>query len=56
MPRPSLRNRSKISLRRARRGVTDPFGFTWRLAELPEELPHVEIERRMHAGPENLHR
>jgi len=26
------------------------------LAELPEELPHVEIERRMHAGPENLHR
>ena len=29
--------------------VTDPFGFTWRLAQLLEELPHQEIERRMRA-------
>jgi PhnB protein len=29
--------------------LTDPFGFTWRLAELLEELPHDEIERRMRA-------
>jgi PhnB protein len=28
--------------------ITDPFGFTWRLAELVEEVPHDEIERRMH--------
>ena len=27
--------------------VTDPFGFTWRLAQLLEEVPHEEIERRM---------
>jgi PhnB protein len=27
--------------------VTDPFGFTWRLAQLIEEVPHEEIERRM---------
>ena len=29
--------------------VIDSFGFTWRLAQLLEELPHEEIERRMHA-------
>jgi len=29
--------------------VIDPFGFTWRLAELLEEVPHAEIERRMRA-------
>lgn len=28
--------------------VTDPFGFTWRLAEFVEDVPHEEIERRMH--------
>jgi len=28
--------------------VTDPFGYTWRLAQLLQELPHEEIERRMH--------
>jgi PhnB protein len=28
--------------------VTDPFGFTWRLAQFVEDLPHEEIERRMH--------
>jgi PhnB protein len=27
--------------------IRDPFGFTWRLAELVEEVPHAEIERRM---------
>jgi PhnB protein len=27
--------------------ITDPFGFTWRLAELVEDVPHEEIERRM---------
>jgi PhnB protein len=27
--------------------ITDPFGFTWRLAEFVEDLPHGEIERRM---------
>jgi PhnB protein len=27
--------------------VTDPFGFTWRLAQLLEDVPHEEIERRM---------
>ncbi|MBO9696769.1 MAG: VOC family protein [Sphingopyxis sp.] len=30
--------------------LTDPFGFTWRLAQLIEEVPHDEIERRMHAA------
>ncbi|MGN7932339.1 hypothetical protein [Sphingopyxis sp. 22461] len=29
--------------------LTDPFGFTWRLAQFIEEVPHDEIERRMHA-------
>ena len=28
--------------------VVDPFGFTWRLAALLEEVPHAEVERRMH--------
>jgi PhnB protein len=28
--------------------VTDPFGFTWRLAQFVEDVPHAEIERRMH--------
>ncbi|MET0530102.1 MAG: VOC family protein [Microvirga sp.] len=27
--------------------VVDPFGFTWRLAELLDDVPHEEIERRM---------
>jgi PhnB protein len=27
--------------------VTDPFGFTWRLAQFVEDVPHAEIERRM---------
>ncbi|MDQ0466014.1 PhnB protein [Caulobacter ginsengisoli] len=27
--------------------LVDPFGFTWRLAEFLEEVPHAEIERRM---------
>jgi PhnB protein len=30
--------------------IRDPFGFTWRIAELVEEVPHDEIERRMHEG------
>ena len=29
--------------------LTDPFGFTWRLAQFIEEVPHDEIEKRMHA-------
>jgi PhnB protein len=28
--------------------VTDPFGFSWRLAQFVEDVPHDEIERRMH--------
>ena len=28
--------------------VTDPCGFTWRLAQFVEDVPHAEIERRMH--------
>jgi len=28
--------------------LTDPFGFTWRIAQLLEDLPHKEIERRMY--------
>jgi PhnB protein len=28
--------------------VIDPFGFTWRLAGFVEDVPHAEIERRMH--------
>jgi PhnB protein len=28
--------------------LTDPFGFTWRLAQFVEDVPHEEIERRMH--------
>lgn len=28
--------------------VVDPFGFTWRLAQFLEEVPHAAIERRMH--------
>lgn len=27
--------------------ITDPFGFTWRLAQFVEDVPHAEIERRM---------
>ena len=27
--------------------LVDPFGFTWRLAEFLEDIPHQEIERRM---------
>ena len=27
--------------------LVDPFGFTWRLAEFREDVPHEEIERRM---------
>ena len=27
--------------------LVDPFGFTWRVAEFLEDLPHEEIERRM---------
>jgi PhnB protein len=27
--------------------VTDPFGFTWRLAQFVEDVPHEEIKRRM---------
>jgi PhnB protein len=30
--------------------LTDPFGFTWRLAQLLEEVPHDEIECRMRQG------
>jgi len=29
------------------RSVVDPFGFTWRLSQFLEEVPHEEIERRM---------
>lgn len=29
--------------------LTDPFGFSWRLAQFIEEVPHDEIEKRMHA-------
>jgi PhnB protein len=30
--------------------VTDPFGFTWRLAQFVEDVPHAEIERRIAPG------
>lgn len=30
--------------------LTDPFGFAWRLAEFREDVPHEEIERRMHSA------
>ena len=30
--------------------IIDPFGFTWRLAEFREDVPHDEIERRMRAA------
>jgi len=28
--------------------IVDPFGFSWRLAQFLEQVPHAEIERRMH--------
>lgn len=28
--------------------LTDPFGFTWQIAEFREEVPHAIIEQRMH--------
>lgn len=30
--------------------LTDPFGFTWQVAEFQEELGHEVIEKRMHAA------
>jgi PhnB protein len=27
--------------------IVDPFGFTWRVAQFVEDVPHAEIERRM---------
>jgi PhnB protein len=29
--------------------LRDPFGFTWRLAQFIEDVPHDEIDRRMRA-------
>jgi PhnB protein len=33
--------------------LVDPFGFTWRLAEFLEDVPHEEIERRMREDAAN---
>ncbi|MDQ8756723.1 VOC family protein [Sphingosinicella sp. LHD-64] len=30
--------------------LTDPFGFSWQVAEFQEELGHDVIEKRMHAA------